>query len=457
MTDPEGNTSEFSPDLIFVGSSGNDQLTFRKSGSNGLEVEVGGVVQGAFIPTGADIGRKFSVFGLGGNDAIRISWAPTSGVFVDGQGGADTYTIDFGNLLGTVTVNDSGATGSDAIIANGTNQNDTIHKTPGQIKLTVPQIETILHSGMESETVHGGLGNDTIVDPGENTFIFGDEGDDIIYIDATTGSGVVVDGGQGSNSVVVSLGSLAGPVTFSSAPGVGSNSLTILGTLGPDVINASGNQVTSGTESITILTPLANLSIEGGGGDNRTEVSALTPVIASLAIVGGTGSDTVVLNNVGASVGALVVDGGSSGSNQLVVVGTLPANTVVSNLAPTAFVTSTAARVTGQTLFALVKATDPDPLDQIAGFTYTIHWNDGSSPTVVLPTAGNGAGVEVPHVFAQTGTFTIQVTATDASGATSYIASQLVTVSRVLVESDPLVPGKRCCTSAGQTRQMTSE
>ena len=65
-----------------------------------------------------------------------------------------------------------------------------------------------------------------------------------------------------------------------------------------------------------------------------------------------------------------------------------------------------------------VGATDPSPVDQAAGFAYSINWGDGSPPEAIARTEGNGQLV-ARHAYAATGNYTVQVTATDKDGASS--------------------------------------
>ena len=98
-----------------------------------------------------------------------------------------------------------------------------------------------------NDVIYGGAGTNYITDPGTNTTIYGGPGSNTIVITATTGNGVVINGG-GSDTYIVYLGSLAGPVTIhNSHPGANDN-LTVNGAAGNNAITVSGNQVTAGTQ-----------------------------------------------------------------------------------------------------------------------------------------------------------------------------------------------------------------
>jgi CSLREA domain-containing protein len=101
---------------------------------------------------------------------------------------------------------------------------------------------------------------------------------------------------------------------------------------------------------------------------------------------------------------------------------------------PTARVTGPATGQTGQTLTFTLGASEAT--SATAGFTYTIDWGDRSPRQTIAMSPGNGAGVAVAHVFAQPGSFTVTVTATDANGLASMAATTTLTVT-----APPLLTG----------------
>jgi len=105
----------------------------------------------------------------------------------------------------------------------------------------------------------------------------------------------------------------------------------------------------------------------------------------------------------------------------------------VANAAPVAAISGPTVGVPGQPLTFTLTATDV-AADEAAGFTFHIDWdNDGVVDETVAATAGNGAGVEVTHVFETTGTFTISVTATDKDLGVSEPATLDVAISSFAV------------------------
>lgn len=99
----------------------------------------------------------------------------------------------------------------------------------------------------------------------------------------------------------------------------------------------------------------------------------------------------------------------------------------INNTTPSTSVSGPADALVGQ-LVGFLLAGDDSPADQAAGFTYSINWGDGSPLETVDPVVGTGDAV-VRHAYATSGSYTVQVTATDKDGATSTAASTTVSVS----------------------------
>jgi Ca2+-binding RTX toxin-like protein len=87
-----------------------------------------------------------------------------------------------------------------------------------------------------------------------------------------------------------------------------------------------------------------------------------------------------------------------------------------------------------------------------AGFRYQVDWGDGTSPEVIEPIPGNGAGVSPRHVYAAEGVYALRVTAADQNGAVSPEGTHTITVSRVALLDDPLYPGQSMLVVGGTTQ-----
>jgi hypothetical protein len=101
----------------------------------------------------------------------------------------------------------------------------------------------------------------------------------------------------------------------------------------------------------------------------------------------------------------------------------------VLNALPTASLQGPADGVRGQARTFTFAATSPSAAEQAVGFTYTINWGDGSSLQTVALTAS--------HVYTDSGTYTVQVTATDHDGHASAPASQSITITPWEIQTQP--------------------
>jgi len=110
----------------------------------------------------------------------------------------------------------------------------------------------------------------------------------------------------------------------------------------------------------------------------------------------------------------------------------------VENVALAATVAGPASGVRGQPRTFVLGAADPSPVDQAAGFDFSVNWGDGTPVEQVH--APSGAALE--HVFAACGTYTVQVTAADEDRGTSGPAQQTITITAAGLQDDPLYGGK---------------
>lgn len=113
---------------------------------------------------------------------------------------------------------------------------------------------------------------------------------------------------------------------------------------------------------------------------------------------------------------------------------------VVNNVAPRTSVQGPADGVRGQPRAFQLRADDASAVDQAAGFDYEIDWGDGTRQTV-RRTPGNGAGVVVEHVYANTGSFVVAVTARDKDGTASDVVRSPIRIHVVQVQDGTLVIG----------------
>jgi Ca2+-binding RTX toxin-like protein len=90
----------------------------------------------------------------------------------------------------------------------------------------------------------------------------------------------------------------------------------------------------------------------------------------------------------------------------------------------------------------MLSASDSSPTDAAAGFSYRVNWGDGSPIETVAARAGNAAGVALGHIYIQTGTYTISVTAIDKDGGVSTVTTRSITIDAVALQDDPVHGGK---------------
>ncbi|MBI1915182.1 MAG: PKD domain-containing protein [Planctomycetes bacterium] len=112
----------------------------------------------------------------------------------------------------------------------------------------------------------------------------------------------------------------------------------------------------------------------------------------------------------------------------------------VDNVPPMVSLSGPASAVRGQTCTFTLQATDVSATDQAVGFVYAIDWGDGSTQTLSR-TAGNGMGTTADHIYSTTGTYTVQVTATDKDGGVSSMATGSITIQAVGLQGGTLVVG----------------
>jgi Ca2+-binding RTX toxin-like protein len=107
-------------------------------------------------------------------------------------------------------------------------------------------------------------------------------------------------------------------------------------------------------------------------------------------------------------------------------------------------VTGPTAGVRGQALAFNFTAADPSPVDQAAGFQFTVNWGDGSAQTVAgLSPQG------LTHTYTASGRYSVRVTATDKDGGVSDAAAQDVVVTAVALQQDPYDPTKLALVAGG--------
>jgi hypothetical protein len=367
-TDSQGNTSEFSQaftlnnmtlsgtfalnDLIVLGTPGGDAIAINPDTGGKVQVVLNGTSLGSTTVAGK--------------------------IYVYDQAGANDYTVNFGSNL-TAPINIVG-NGADILTVNGSTDPNTanyiVKNTASQSTITWgassgPPSETVTYSGIQPVNINGGAGTNVINDPGGQTTITGGPRQNTITITATSGNGVVLNGGPSTstNNYIITMGNLLGPVTINST--TGTSTVTINGPPGSNVLTLSPTQLTGAGQTINF--------------------------------------------NLGTTATNFTVAGGASNNNQLVVQGTPPGPLTVQQIAPTvgpitAPVSPTAVNtgISASVTFA--------QLDGTSVTTATWAWGDGTTSAGSIAQTGTAGIVSGTHPYQAAGVYTVTVTVAKANG-----------------------------------------
>lgn len=213
-----------------------------------------------------------TILGGAGDDMIVVEGNGPDGLLLEGQDGADVYSVFFGSLAGPVTVTDTGTTGADSL------------------------------------TVYGTSGDNAVIIDGAN---IASGGETISFTSAVESLSVDTDSGSGNDQVITVVSAPVVPLVVH-----GSTQAVIEGTDGPDSIQftpgsdrgeivATLNGVLLGTFSA-----LTRLTAHGRGGDDEIQVAGSIDVATWL--YGGEGNDRLK-----GGAGHDVLDGGA-GDDMLV-------------------------------------------------------------------------------------------------------------------------------------------
>ncbi|HVX59780.1 MAG TPA: Ig-like domain-containing protein [Pirellulales bacterium] len=246
--------------------------------------------------------------------------------------------------------------------------------------------------------------------------------------------------------------SAAGTASSTTLPFADSGSYTVYGR----IFDKDGGYSDYSTEvTVNNVAPTATLSNDGpideGGSatisfSSPTDPSsgdvaagfhysfALTPgsLAASYSDAGTASSTTLTFADSGSYTvygRILDQDGGYSDYTTVVTV----------NVDPAVAVSGPANGVRGEPQWFTFTTSNLSPADQSGPVTYVIDWGDGSAPQTLADAA---AIAQVSHVYADSGTFNIQVSATAQSGAqTASPGTFAISVEAAAVEGDTLVIG----------------
>ncbi|MEM5474120.1 VCBS domain-containing protein [Hoeflea sp. AS60] len=272
--------------VVVIGDSGDNTLNF-----SGIAMDVDAIDGGDGADTITGTSAADTIIGGKGNDTL------------DGGDSGDTYEV-FSTGHGFDTYQDSGASGTDRIVATS---NNTQIGVAGDFSKNTSGIEEITANGHSQVRVSGDSGDNVlnfagmtltdvaIVGGGGNDTITGTDGDDTISggtgNDTITGGkgNDTLDGGHGSDTYMVRTTS-HGFDTYRDSGNTGTDRIlaadsnTRIGLAGNFSKNTSGIEVidSNGHSSVVVF---------GDGNNNTLDFSGMSVNVA--AINGGSGEDTI--------------------------------------------------------------------------------------------------------------------------------------------------------------------
>ncbi|HUY90682.1 MAG TPA: DUF4214 domain-containing protein [Pirellulales bacterium] len=226
------------------------------------------------------------------NNLESISFANKTSLWLYGQSGNDTFNLTPSNIsLGGGSIDVIGSLGAnDVVTINGTAGADAINFTP---------------SSANAGTITG-LGPTVNISTVEQLVVNGQGGNDSLTINGTSGNDTIVSTlGAANDAGTLAVNSLLALSYQNLGPG---GSLAIAGNGGTDTLVANGTagadafvvDPTTGTVHVNNDTPInpigiANLVLNGLGGDNTYDISGPQPYTA-ITVDGSGNSDPDVLN-----------------------------------------------------------------------------------------------------------------------------------------------------------------
>lgn len=239
---------------------------------------------------------KIVIFGLNGNDDIRVEGSVTIPAEIHGDAGNDTLRSGAGN--DTL----SGGTGDDELIATtgndilygdagddtlraGTGQ-DTLYGGEGDDDLRADRGNDMLYGDAGDDTVRGGDGSDSLSGGAGNDDIRGGSGNDVI--DGGTGFLDTLDGGDGNDAIT----DPDGAVDVDGGSDADSIALVFLAPPAGLSLPRATVEGGSGNDAISISSSRSSLrmDLDGGSGDDTFDLSGTWQTID---LEGGSGRDTL--------------------------------------------------------------------------------------------------------------------------------------------------------------------
>jgi uncharacterized delta-60 repeat protein len=230
---------------------------------------------------------NFLILGGAGNDTITV--ADTTGpVTVDGGDGSDIYIVQTANLLGPVSISDTGTVGTDAVTVEGTSGADAMTQTGNQV---VVNGATITLAGAETLAVDGGGGTgDSFTVVGTPDVPAAVQGVSDMVVFGTAGDDQIAFNPGNSGQVIASVNGL---IVASSSP---TGRIIAYGLAGDDDIQVAGGV----TLSAWLYGDAGNDRLKGGAGHDILLGGDGDDLLVGGGgrdlLIGGTGADRIVGN-----------------------------------------------------------------------------------------------------------------------------------------------------------------
>ncbi len=353
------------------GGTGNDTIVLQASGgtsSVNLSVpanvdQTSGDAVDVLNFENVDASALSSAITLIGSSSANVMSGGTGNDTIDGGGGADTIAAGAGDdqvsYYGSEVSIDGGAGTNTLLLRATANVNlANADQTSGD-STNVSNFQNVDASALitgvtitgssAAETITGGAGNDTIDGGGGADVINAAGGDDtVIY----RGSEVSIDGGTGSDTLLLTAGSTVTDVNFAVAAGVDQTAGDTVAVTNFENLNASAMTtaltVTGSALGNTLATGSGDDIIHGGGGADIINAGGGNDSVdywgSEISIAGGSGTNTLVvrtsatldlsaadqtLSDLTAVSGFQNIDATSLNSTQSIsVVGSAAANTI---------------------------------------------------------------------------------------------------------------------------------
>ena len=234
----------------------------------------------------------------------------------------------------------------------------------------------------------------------------------------TSGSSVLADG----THLFTAFQTAPGELTSADSPALAVQIITTPPVA--TIVSVTPDPITSSPSSlvITFNKPVSGLDLSdlslslNSGPDLLTAAQSvssndgITWTLTNLsALIAATGTYQLTLDPMGTPI----ID--VAGNEDTIGVST---TFTLDNSPPTVGISGPTFALRGELDVLTFSVVDPSPIEQAAGFTFTINWGDGSP----IQTVTGASGTQVAHAFYMSGSLDVRVTATDLAGLTSSVA-----------------------------------